>query len=165
MSGSTGKASRMPPVLQQIRVARRDTAASELRRLQDRCAAAEDAQSSARAALHSARGLRADLLSGRGPAAGGSLRLAALPSCDALVSRAQEQLTLADNQAQQANAALQLQRQALQACERALMRSEAWAQQQQQAEQVQQHRAEQDMDDELAARFRSALPATSAGAA
>jgi hypothetical protein len=153
-----GTASQPPPVLLHIRVARRDCAAAEQRRLQDHCAAAQHAQAQARAALHSACSMRDDMRSGRGPAASGGLRLAALPSCDAWVSRAQEQLALADGQAEQAQAALQLQRQAVQACERALMRGEAWAQQHQQAQRMQEQLAEQDLDDELAARFRSAEP-------
>ncbi len=164
MSRASAKGSRPPPVLQRIRVARRDSAAAELRRLQDRCAAAQATQAGAQAALHSARSMRDDIRSGRGPAATGNLRSAALSSCDALVSRAEEEAIRTDVLVEQAQAALQLQRQTLQDSERALMRSEAWAQQLRQAQQVHEHQLEQDLDDELAARFRSPQPALEAGA-
>lgn len=158
LSRGSAKASRPPPVLQRIRVARRDSAAAELRRLQDRCAAAQNTQALARDALKNAHGVRDDMRSGRGPAASGSLRLAALPSCDALVLRAEAQLAQADAGAEQAQSVAQQQRETLHACERALMRSEAWEQQLRQSQQAQEHRVEQDTDDELAARFRSAAP-------
>jgi hypothetical protein len=163
LSRDAGQASRPPPVLQRIRVARRDCAAAEQRRLQDCSAAALAAVALARADLRSACTLREDMHSGRGPAAAGGLRLAALPSCDALVARAQDTLALAQGQAEQAQTALHLQRQALQACERALMRSEAWAQQEQQGQREQEQRLEQDLDDELAARFRSPSPSLDTG--
>lgn len=158
-------ASRPPPVLQRIRVARRDAAAAELRRLQELCNSAQASQQQAIAGLQSACNLRVELRSGRGPAASGHLRMAALPSCEAWVSRAEEQLAQANHQLEKAQAALAPQRQALQDCERALLRSQAWAQQLRQAQQAHELQVEQDLDDELAARFRSAANTSNASIA
>jgi leucyl aminopeptidase (aminopeptidase T) len=141
--------------LRTSRVARRDAVLGKLKIAQARLA---EARAELDRALESARQAhlsRKDWLLGKGMAADRAWRLAMMPSVEALFEQRSSAYWAVEAAIKVFENAVQLQRDALNVCERALMRNDEWAAHQKTLDELAQRLDEQNQDDDLAVQSRT----------
>jgi hypothetical protein len=142
-------------MLKTSRTARRDAVLGRLNSAQSRLASAKAEQERALDEARTAHVARKDWVLGKGAAADRAWRLAMMPSVEAQFEQRSAAYYAAEAAAQVCIDAVQVQRDALNVCERALMRNDEWALHMKAEEQLAQRLDEQNQDDDLAVQSRS----------
>jgi hypothetical protein len=141
--------------LRTSRVARRDAVLGKLNTAQARLAEARAELNKALEAARQADIARKDWLLGKGEAADRAWRLAMMPSTDALFEQRASAYWAVEATIKVLENAVQVQRDALNVCERALMRNDEWAAHQKTQDELAQRLDEQNQDDDLAVQSRT----------
>ncbi len=141
--------------LQTSRVARRDAVLGKLNTAQARLAEARAELDRALEAARQAHIARKDWLLGKGLAADRAWRLAMMPSVEALFEQCSSAYWAVEAAIKVFENAVQVQRDALNVCERALMRNDEWAAHQKTQDELAQRLDEQNQDDDLAVQSRT----------
>ena len=141
-------------MLKTSRSARRDSVLGRLNSAQARLAAAKAEQERTLDAARTAHNARKDWVLGKGAASDRAWRLALMPSVEAQFEQLSALYYAAEAATQVCMDAVHVQRDALNVCERALMRIDEWAVHQNAQEQLVQRLDEQNQDDDLAVQSR-----------
>jgi leucyl aminopeptidase (aminopeptidase T) len=141
--------------LRTSRVARRDAVLGKLNTAQARLADARAELDKALEAARQAHISRKDWLLGKGLAADRAWRLAMMPSVEALFEQRSSAYWAVEAAIKVFENAVQVQRDALNVCERALMRHDEWAAHQKIQDELAQRLDEQNQDDDLAVQSRT----------
>jgi hypothetical protein len=142
-------------MLKTSRTARRDAVLGRLNSAQARLASARAEQERALDEARAAHIARKDWVLGKGAASDRAWRLAMMPSVEAQFEQRSATYYAAEAAAQVCMDAVQVQRDELNVCERALMRNDEWAVHMKAEEQLAQRLDEQNQDDDLAVQSRS----------
>ena len=137
-------------ILRTSRMARRDAVLAKLKKAQARHAEARVELDRSLEAARQAHVARKDWILGKGMAADRTWRLAMMPSFEALFEQHSAHYWAAEAATKMFEESVQVQRDALNVCERALMRTDEWAAHQKSEEQLAQRLDEQNQDDDLA---------------
>lgn len=141
-------------ILKVSRVARRDAVLGRLRTVQAKLDAARGCERRALDEVARAQAARNEVLLGKGKDIDRAWRIAMMASCDALISVKLKELAATESAVQIEMDLVQVERKALNECERALMRNEEWATHQNAQDKLAARLDEQNQDDDLSVQKR-----------